>query len=184
MFAYSILQTVKTLTSSFEFTYPAIFETEKRESFGGLDNLFIEAVAKDDEALSPHVPARYAGYQRTQEVIITYYKLAESIISVTVNGDAAFNYKKYLSGESVVDMSDGTSLQCPLYFKYTSTESGHINNLHNGAIYMGKMKKITNFEDEFCAPWRTNGKAYINWCVGPKEAQQKHKGKTSLVFKL
>jgi hypothetical protein len=95
-----------------------------------------------------------------------------------------FNYKKYLSGESVVDMSDGTSLQCPLYFKYTSTESGHINNLHNGAMYMGRLKKITNFEDEFCAPWRTNGKAYINWCVGPKEAQQKHKGKTSLVFKL
>jgi hypothetical protein len=41
----------------------------------------------------------------------------------------------------------------------------------------GRKKKISIYEDQYPTPWRTNGKAYINWVVGPKETQQKQKGK-------
>jgi hypothetical protein len=98
-----------------------------------------------------------------------------NVVAVTLNGDT-MDYKKYISGEDIHKTIDDNILQCPLLYRYTSTEDGHIDTLHNKAINHGKRRKIHNFEDEHPGPWRTNGKAYINWVVGPKEVQMKDKG--------
>ena len=99
------------------------------------------------------------------------------ILAVAINGDT-YPYRRYFNNEDlyITKMVPKTELQCPLLFKYTSTEKSGIENLHMYAINHGKMKHINNFEDEFAAPWRTNGKAYVYWVVGPKQVQETNMG--------
>lgn len=77
------------------------------------------------------------------------------------------------------ETKDKTILQAPLLFKYTSTDG--VDTIHKYAINHAKKKNISNYEDEYPGPWRTNGKAYINWVVGPKEVQQQNKGKHNYI---
>jgi hypothetical protein len=65
----------------------------------------------------------------------------------------------------------------PSIIQIPSTENNGIKNLHKYALNDGKQRNVQNFEHEFTNPWRTNGKAYINWVVGPKEVQQTNQSK-------
>lgn len=117
--------------------------------------------------------------QTPKEIIITHYTFNDSVIAVTLNGDT-IPLKKYFSGEEVYETQHPPheEYQCPLLYKYTSTEGGHIQTLHTQAMKHGRKKKITNYEDEFPGPWRTNGRAYINWVVGPKGVQEAKQSKS------
>jgi hypothetical protein len=105
----------------------------------------------------------------------------EKVVAVTLTGDTTM-YKKYFNGEETYILKDNREIQCPLLFKYTSTEDGNIQRLHSCAINHGKKRKISSYEDEFPSAWRTNGRAYVNWVVGPKEVQQNKKGIEVLIY--
>jgi hypothetical protein len=114
----------------------------------------------------------YSAYRPNKEINVTYFKLQESVVAVAVTGDT-FPYKRYLNNEDLYQTKDEPpkSIQCPFLYRYTSTENNSIQNLHKYAINHGKQRNIQNFEDEYPNPWRTNGKAYVYWVVGPKEVQ-------------
>ena len=142
-----------------------------------MNNLFLETEETNDER---KVNQQFQKIQVIQprEIQVTHYILNNNIIAVTVNGDTT-PLKRFFIGETVYETKypHHEEYQCPLQFKYTSTEGGHIQTLHSQAMKHGRKKKITNYEDEFPGPWRTNGRAYINGVVGSKEIQGNKKGK-------
>jgi len=145
-----------------------------KESYGDLENLFKPLPASEDATTQiASFQNLYNPSRRMREIMVTHFIFNNMVMAVAVTGDT-FPYKRYLNNEDVYTTKDvpPISIQCPLLLKYTSTEKNGIENLHMYAINHGKMKNISNFEDEFAAPWRTNGKAYVYWVVGPKEIQQ------------
>jgi hypothetical protein len=146
------------------------------KSYGNLNNLFAEDFVNEDDLVSTvHNYQRKPAYTRNQEICITSYTFKNNTVAVAVVGDT-FNYRRYLSGDDVYETNDNIYLQCPLLFKYTSTENGNIENLHRNAIRFAKNKKIDNYEDDIGFPWRVNNKAYVYWVVGPKEVQEMKQG--------
>jgi hypothetical protein len=122
--------------------------------------------------------SRFQVSKQQREIVVTHYEYQERVIAVTVHG-STIPFKTYFNGEEVYETKGNPkeTLQCPLLFKYTSTETGYLDIIHKAAMNHGRKKKISIYEDQYPTPWRTNGKAYINWVVGPKETQQKQKGK-------
>ena len=110
------------------------------------------------------------------EIVVNHYKLNDNVVAVAVSG-YTFNYKNYLNGEELHTTSDKSTLQCPLLFRYTSTERNMIQTIHKKAMNIAVNLKIPLYEDAYPGPWRTNGKAYVYWAVGPMEVQQKGSGK-------
>jgi hypothetical protein len=150
---------------------------DDNDGYGELNNLFVE---NEETTLEDKKDNQFLKSKNTtaKEIVITHYIFNGSVIAVTLNGDT-IPLKKYFKGDEVYETQyhPHEEYQCPLLYNYTSTELGHLQTLHTQAMKHGRKKKITNYEDEFPGPWRTNGKAYINWVVGPKEVQDSNKSK-------
>ena len=139
-----------------------------------MDNLFI---ANSNENQDVFTPNQLYTYKRS-EIVVTHYNFNNNVVAVAISGDT-IPLKRYLNGEEVYTTKDKPAVvfQCPLLFKYTSTENGQIDNLHKFGINLGKLKGIHNFDDNYPDSWRTNGKAYVRWVVGPQQIQMKNQGK-------
>jgi hypothetical protein len=141
----------------------------------GLDNLFTANNTADGERTISS-QSYQSQYTKFREIVVSHYRFRDNVVAVAITGDT-WNQRRYINGEDVHITSDGTTLQCPILFKYTSTEKKMIQDLHISAMTLAKQKKIALYEDSYASPWLTNGRAYVLWAVGPKEVQQEGSSK-------